>query len=260
MQKKKIVQNVLGTRLKPFGFTYDSYICGRWQLKRVNENGVEQYIVVDKSRWDNSIRLSLSTSVQINDIHTRHITDDPMYQEDYISYSDDNDFASILEMFSDFVIKYGLKKLEEISVPLFLFDADEYMHSTLFNDNIELANSFARKHNITVSDSIEDILCLIKSLIVIDEEKVFSDSTKLMLLEIAAFFGNKIIETHGGSWALVPGCDLFGKQCSLCVIKYIDRYKMRDEWHFLRWFIMAWEKSDADQVTNVYYKMVVPYV
>lgn len=260
MQKKKIIQNVLGARLKPYGFFYDSYFHSRWRLKRVLENGVEQYVVVDKAWWGNDIRLSLCTSYQRNEIPMRFITDDPMYQEDYISYLDDNDFSNILEMFADFVIKYGLEKLDEISVPLYLFDADEHMNLMLFDNNIELAKGFAKKNNITDLDTIDDILNLIKSLIIKDEEKVFNDSTKQMLLEIAAFFGNKMIELYGGSWALVPGCDLFGEQCNLCVVQFICKYKMRQELHFLRWFIIAWEKSDADWVTNSYYRMVAPYV
>jgi len=255
MQKKKIVQNVLGTRLEPYGFTYDGYIYNRWQLKRVLENDLEQYVVVDKSSWGNDIRLTLSTSAQINDVYMWEITDDPVYQEDYISYSDDNDFTCILEMFADFVIKYGLKKLDEISVPLYLFNADEQMHATLYNNNVNLANSFVKKHKTADTDSIDDILNLIKSLLIKDEEKVFNDSTKQMLLEIAAFFGNKMIETYGGSWALVPG-----KRCNLCVVKYIDKYKLRGEWPFLCLFTMAWEKSDADRIADIYFGMVVPFV
>ena len=73
-------------------------------------------------------------------------------------------------------------------------------------------------------------------------------------------FGNIMIKTYGGSWALVPGCDLFGKQSKLCVVKYIDKYKLRGEWPFLGLFVMAWEKADIEQVTIIYYKMVVPYV
>jgi len=260
MQKKKIIQNVLGTKLEPYGFSYDGYVYNRWQLKRVLENDVEQYVVVDRSWWGNNIRLALSTSAQINDVYMRYITDDPMYQDDYINYSNDNDFTCILEMFAEFVIKYGLEKLDEISVPLYLFDADEHMYFSLFNNNVELANSFAVKYKITDSDSIDDILELIKSILVKDEEKVFNDSTKQMLLEISAFFGNKMINTYGGSWALVPGCDLFGKQCKLCVVKYIDKYKLRGEWPFLGLFVMAWEKSDVDQIADIYFGLVVPYV
>jgi len=48
MQKGKMVQDVLGRRLEPYGFAYDGYRDRRWSLKRVTENNVEHYVVVYK--------------------------------------------------------------------------------------------------------------------------------------------------------------------------------------------------------------------
>ena len=244
MQKVKIVKNVLGRRIEPYGFTYDGYCGSMWNLKRVADNDVEQFVVVYKPANDKSLRLELCTSVQIGHIYINSITDDPKYSQQFISYTDDNDFANILELFGDFVIEYGLAKLDEISTPPFLFEPDEQMYAELLKNNIELANSFVIKHDIDCNTTLEDSFDIIESIITRQEDgKRFDDVEKLVLLEITAFFSNKMISAYSGNWEW----DNDNNKCSVNYLK-----GKRQQWDFLVWFIYAWEKSEFDSIKASY--------
>ena len=228
MQKGKLVQNVLGRRLEPYGFKYDGYHDRMWELKRVTDNNVEQFVVVYKSAYGKSLRLEFCTSVQIGHIYTDSITDDPKYSQQFISYSEENEFNNILELFGDFVIEYGLAKLDEISVPLYLFEPDEQMYAELFKNNLELSKSFMMKNGIDKNITLEDSFCIFEPIVLNqDVGREFSDDTKLMLLEITAFFCNNMINTYTGNWEW-DSCD------NKCYVNYIKSKQHR--WDFLIWF------------------------
>jgi len=248
MRKKQIIENVLGKRLKLYGFAYDYYTHGRWQYKRVLETQVEQYVVVYRPHADNSLRLELSTSVQGGSVHTRDLSDDPKYANPFVSYADDDEFASILEAFGDFVIEYGLKKLDEISVPLFFFKPDEQMYRDLFDNNVKLADDFARKNSIDRDEPLNASIAIIESIITQkDVEKRFDDESKLMLLELVAFFGNAIIREYGGQWE-------WENNYKRCYIRYVNNEKWH-RWDFLKWFTFAWEESDFERIAHILKKI-----
>ena len=244
MQKAKIVQNVLGKILEPYGFTYNGYDYRTWELKKVVDNNVEQYVQVYKSGYDKSLRIELGTSVQKGPIFTKEITNDPKYAKQFIEYEDDNDFANILKLFGEFVIEYGLKKLDEISVPLYSFIPDEQMYAELYKNHLELANSFMMKNNIDSNDTLEETFSIIESIIVDKEkEKVFDDNDKMMLLEMVAYFSDSIINEYGGNWEW----DVYYNKCHINNINY--RW---DQWDFLIWSIRSWEKSEIKIFKNIY--------
>jgi len=244
MQKGKIVENILGKRLVPYGFVYDGYSQRMWQLKKVLKNGVEQYVIVYKSGYDNSLRLGLCTSVHRGHLFINDITDDPKYSTQFISYTDDEDFAAILDLFADFVLESGLKKLDEISKPLFRFDPDENMHSYLFNNHPALANSFAEKNKIAADSPLENSFAIIEAIMANNEkEKDFDDEAKLVLMEATAFFANKIISRHGGNWE-------WQDPYKRCCLNHVNGKFF--QYDFLKWFVNAWEKADAGQIIRYY--------
>ena len=248
LHKEKIVQSVLGSRLEQYGFTYAGYLDRMWTLKRATDNNVDQYVIVYKSAYNDSLRLELCTSVQRGHICINSITDDPKYSKQFISFSDENEFTNILELFGDFVIEYGLKKLNEISIPIFLLEPDELMHRELFDNHVELADTFSKKNSINVSDSVDESLNIIGSIIAKGEgEKKLDDNSKLLLLEISAFFGAAIISTYGGNWE-------WQKIYNRCCVNNVNgKYQRYD---FLKWFVNAWEKAEIDSIKNLYDKLI----
>jgi len=248
LYKEKIVQSVLGSRLEQYGFTYAGYLDRMWTLKRVTENNVDQCVIVYKSAHDDSLRLELCTSVQRGHILINGITDDPKYSEQFISFSDENEFTSILELFGDFIIEYGLKKLNEISVPVLLLEPDEQMHRQLFDNHVELADTFSKKNSVCYSDSVDESLDIIGSIIIEGEsERKLDDNSKTVLLEITAFFGAAIINSYGGNWE-------WQKIYNRCCINYVNgKYQRYD---FLKWFVNAWEKAEIDSIKNLYDKLI----
>jgi hypothetical protein len=244
MQKAKIVQNVLGKILEPYGFTYNGYDYRTWELKRVVDNNVEQYVLIYKSGYDKSLRLELCTSVRSMHLCTKEITDDPKYAKQFIEYEDDNDFANILKLFGEFVIEYGLKKLDEISVQTLWFEPDEQMYTELYNNHLELANSFMMTNNIERDNTLEETFIIIESIIEDREKKKeFNDSNKKMLLEMVAYFCDEIIKGYGGIWEW----DVNYNQCH---VNYIN--EKFNHWDFLKLFINAWEKSEIKVIKYFY--------
>jgi len=247
MSKKDIINNILGKRVEPYGFTFDGYQHRRWQLKKVTENNIEQYIVVYKSAYDNSLRLELSTSVHGGSICSTDMTEYPKYCKQFIKYSDDNGFAEIIELFSDYIIDFGLTKLDEMSVPLFLFEPDEQMYSELYANHDELAMSFAKKNNITINDTIDDIMVVIEaSMTNRGCELIFDEISKRMLLEVAALLSAKVIEVHGGSWVW----DSYYNTCYICNVNVKPL-----PWDFLKWLTFAWGESSFNRITQIIHEL-----
>ena len=239
MQKGKLVQNVLGRSLEPYGFTYEGYRDRRWTLKKVNENNVEHNIVVYKSAYDSSVRLELSTSIQ-----GRYLDDNQELVKQFIDYSDNNEFTNVLKMYSDFIIKYGLSKLDEMSVPLFLFEPTEAMYIELFNNSIQLADNFIKKNNLESSIKIGDSFAIIESIVLNQDREKFDNDVQLALLEITAFFSNKILSEYGGKWE-------WNDDSKRCFVTNISG--KRQQLDFLIWFIQAWEKNECDSLKARYY-------
>jgi len=200
MKKTKIVKEILVKRLEPYGFEYNTYVHGRWELERTLENGVKQYIAVCKSpHISNEVRLEMNTSVEFRCIYMDRITNDPKYSQQYISYSSDEDFIRILELFVDFIFEHGLRELEKTSTPSSLILPDEQMYLNIFNNNAELAENFIINRKLAERYSLEDAYELVKQIVVEKDEREYDQEAKQLLVECTAFFCNKIISTYGGN-------------------------------------------------------------
>jgi len=236
---KKIIQNVLVKKLEPYGFMYDSYVCRRWILKKTLENGVEQYITVAGDPHSNDIRLEMNTSVDPRGISVEQ-SDERIKLMNYLSFSNDDEFIHILERYSDFIIDYGLKKLDEISVQLFKFFPDYEMYLYLYENNKKLENEFIFSNNLNNECSLEEGYTVIKRII---EEEKFDSESKQRLLRCVAFFSNNIINTFGGNWE-------WNNRNKDCTVNYINEiWNPKD---FLMIIALAWQESKYDRLEKTY--------
>ena len=217
MKKLQIIKDVLVKRLEPYGFLYEGYTphgghC-MWKLRKTLDSSVEQYVVVYKPAGGAYLRLELNTSIHNASIYMKDITNDKKYANVFFPYLDDQEFHDILVLFGDFMIEYGLKKLEEISVPLFYYHPDEQMYRDLYQNHNELAGSFTKTYQLTEDITLNGSIPVIQSMLTKKNEKIFNSDTKRLLLEITAFLGGKIIHEYGGRWEwndYLSMCDLNG--------------------------------------------------
>jgi len=249
MQKKKIVQNVLVKRLEPYGFVYDTYVHGRWQMQRTLENNVEQYIAVCKSpHHPREVRLEMNTSVEFRSIKMYTATDVPKYSVEYLDYSSDEEFTQILELFGDFIVEIGLKKLDEISIPSTLVLPDEQMYLDIYENNVDLADNFLKRNKLDKDCSLEDGYTIIKQILNEDGERVYDQEAKQLLTECAAFLSNKIICTYGGNWE-------WSKHYNDCCINNVNG--IRNPRDFLKHTVFAWQESKSGGMEELYERILI---
>ncbi len=115
MGKKSVVVEIMEKRLSPHGFQYVSYNNLIWTFSRGVE-GVNQFITIQKSQWENSYALNLYVyGVGLPIYRTKELTNDPEYNCDFLSFNNEQEQREVLNKLLDVAEKYGIDKLNELA-------------------------------------------------------------------------------------------------------------------------------------------------
>lgn len=191
MKKKKgIVVEVIEQKLLPYGFVYSGYESLRWTFSR-EVNGKKQYVVIQKSNWGDEYCL------EINEKRIREITENS-YLRDFRGYKDAEEQQKVLEDLCEIVIYYGLEKLQNDNKPEALAKPSKEMHQKLYEQNAILTRQFMERYHYTSLDN-EGILLSMQSEMNATLDRDFEEIQD-KLVELAAVYGNLIIQSMGGEW------------------------------------------------------------
>lgn len=129
----------------------------------------------------------------------------------FLDYADEDSFIQILNDFAQIIIDYGLDALDELSIPTreSLIVLTLEMQTRLFVNHDSLCNRFIEKYKVSIDntkDGIHQILQLMK-----EKQDVEYDDMQGLLLEMAAYYGNSLINEFNGAWK-------WDEKLNICII------------------------------------------
>lgn len=163
MGKKSVVVEIMEKRLSSYGFQYVGYDRLIWTFSREVE-GMDEYIAIQKSQWENSYALNLYVyGVGLPIYRTKELTNDPEYNWDFLSFNNEQEQRDVLNKMLDVAEKYGIDKLNELAnekkVMVEPPKPTTQMYKKLYEENDVLTRQFMGR--ISVADlPEEDILQL----------------------------------------------------------------------------------------------------
>ena len=129
---------------------------------------------------------------------------DPLekYGGGWTEYTDENGYKEVLMLFAELIIKYAFDMLDEMSVEEEAIPTKK-MNERLLHHTRQLDQDFTDKYHIkTVPEKIEDIdewERLIRQLLTESISRPY-EGEKELLMEIAAFIGNRCCELCDSEW------------------------------------------------------------
>ena len=214
MKKTKIIREIIGTRIEPYGFTYlktdgPSRIFVRevTGIKRYydpDNQVVKQYINIQDSHTFKSLVVRLSTDA-VGCGEETDLEQIKMYSKiGWLEYVDEVSFKENLNLLADLIIEYGFTYLDEHSIEEETIQT-KAMQEKLAQHLDQLDQEFINEYHIkTVPEQIEDIdewIRLIKQLIADNAERPYEE-VKELLIKIAAFIAKR-------------DCELLKKHCKV---------------------------------------------
>lgn len=249
MRKKDIVNKIMGTKIKQFGFVpcrYDYY--DGWHFRKVLDNGVEQYAGIQKDPFDLAIRMMIWTSEYRGGLDIREICNDVNAQV-YYPYQNDNDFARIVEMFTDIFIKYGIEKLEDISEPSPYITPSEENYYRLFTEHEKLSAEFKRQFCIVGKVDLKQAVDIICKIIEDNSSKEYNLEAEELLLRATAFYGEAIKSMYEGKW-------WWDGNLKVSTLVYLNYNKEKKCACSLKWMFYCWQINDAAYFREEYEEIV----
>lgn len=215
MKKTQIVKEIIGKKLKDYGFVYKKKDGVQWVFEREipykrvydpNHNFVKQYVMIQEHRYANELAMHFWTNVLLNRFLGKELDIlkefNPDGKNQWFQYSGEKEYRQVLELFGDLAVKYGIDFLNQMSdeneiIPTKLMDAELYENHKILDE------SFLKRYQINpipeeLSD-IDDWFLKIKE-IIFDLAKRPYEEAKSLLIEIAAFIGERNCELLDSKW------------------------------------------------------------
>lgn len=233
--KRNMVREIMEKKLSPYGFAYVGYELLCWTFAR-EMNGVKQYVVIQKSNWGDSYYLEIYTSSNQYPLRIPEITGD-LTKFENLDYHNETEQREVLNELADIVIKYGLERFNTIK-PVKIYKATPEMHQKLFEEEKNLTKNFLQRHQY---ESINDerVLMILQQEINMLQGKEYEE-VQDRLVELAAVYGNLVIESMGGEWE-----NRNGKT-------YIGQVPLHFRIHVLLEIVRGWAKLN-DNVVVLWY-------
>lgn len=198
--KKSIERRIVEEKLSPYGFRYAKYQYCRWTFSRtINE--ITQYVVIQKGIWGGgSYRLEMDSSIKPAVLSLSDLSEDPRYVFDELNYSNEEEQRAVLEEICDVVIKYGIEKLNKSKArtPRYLEIVYKENEEKLYRENMSLTKKFMKRYGMSSLDKKEVFPALRKELGEICGKP--HEQIQDRLIEMAAVYGNMLIDITGGMW------------------------------------------------------------
>lgn len=232
MKLASIIVSVAEPLLKNYGFVYtgkQDHLS--WTFtKKTNTN--DQIIVFDKSSLDSSLRVILETTqfFYYRPVNIHHLIPHSLIPpRGFWKYHDDISLKAVVQHLSELAINYGIECLNAMSIPLVNPDDAIYEQQKEMNHN-HVGSKFAQEYNLDMSD--ESSIFQLEELI---KEKKATNSMFdwNFILNAASFFGECIINKHGGKW-LWDDVDKKMKIGDLIPLKSITNFYSNDSLFYLK--------------------------
>ncbi|QAA33701.1 hypothetical protein [Clostridium manihotivorum] len=197
----KNIKKIISPFLKPYGYYYkpsNLQSVGVYQYEK-EEDGVTKYIIVDKVRLGNTIRLLFRTSLMapMRD-YQLYLIDKKFKDKFFWHYNSESELQDILKEFCQHIKKYGLETLEILSKEY--LKPDKSLFDALSVETKAKSESFAKRYDLVFENPKEQLDKLVK---IIEAEKVkSSEPNSNYIIDIATYYGELIINNLGGSWQL----------------------------------------------------------
>ena len=195
MKRRSVVIETIEKKLSPYGFSYSGYEGLRWTFSR-DMNGNIQYVVIQKSNWGDSYYLEIFTSTNQQMLRVPDITGNPRDFE-CLFYQNEKEQVEVLSKLANIVICYGLDKFNTIK-PVKTYGITLEMKQKLFEEKQFMVEKFLEENQFTDLDD-ERVLQVLQEKLKKLQEKEYEE-VKDNLVEIAAVYGELIVQSVGGKW------------------------------------------------------------
>jgi len=212
MKKKKMILDIVGKAIDKHGFVYnqDKVYSGSgfWGFVR-DIDSIKQRIFIQKNDFAESLYLNFATSAWGHSLaragtHSEIKLPQGEYSNVYDEwyYETEEDFKKILVEFVDIIEKYGIDKLNEMSIEPEVIPTLE-MAKKLLSSHTGLNENFIKNNKLNTDEVSKESVCKWFEVI----ERKFTntkdepyENVKDMLVEVAAFLGEQLRKEMGGEW------------------------------------------------------------
>lgn len=215
--KSKIIKEIIGTRLKSYGFSYyrsdstsvefEREVCGVPRVYDPEDDKVRQHVLVQRSRFDDIVTIRINTDTYGNEAYRdmdelRNKDEFPDTIGGWFRYHDEESYRAVLEMFAEAFEKYGLDALEKMSIEDTVIPTKR-MADDLYENHKELSKRFKYKFDaemeIETEEDVDKCFEIIKNAILSVKDEEYSNAQEVLVMT-AAFLGDWVCKLLVQEW------------------------------------------------------------
>ncbi len=215
MKKTKIIREIVGKRLEPYGFQYyktESALCifmremhGIQRFYEPEKDVVKQYITIQDSGFSKMLTVNLYTDAHVEGKKERmeQLKElDLQGTSKWVEYEDEESYRKALNRLTEIIIKYGFNELEQMSRENPVIVTKD-MEEKLYMQYKELDALFIEEYHIKMipekEEDIDEWYRIIRKIIMEYAEYPYEE-VKEILIKIAAFHGERLCELLEAEW------------------------------------------------------------
>lgn len=215
MEKTQVIKDIVGEKLKDYGFRYLKTDGSCWTFVREahgykryydpETDVVKQYVNIQESCYgkDLTVRFETDAVNGVSGIDAEFLGEhNPNKGWSWFFYSDEEDYKKVLLYLANLIINYGLDHLDRMSIEEEIIPT-KAMAEELYENHAELDQKFLEKYEFnTEAHNMADIekwFEKLKQIIISISEKPYEE-VKEPLIEMAAFIGERHCELIGAKW------------------------------------------------------------
>ncbi|MCL2254447.1 MAG: hypothetical protein FWC09_08380 [Lachnospiraceae bacterium] len=238
MNKRKIIQKIIGDAIKSYGFEFSGYDSETCAYKKSVGDIVQCIAIYFYSK--NELKIYFSTNAYgQHPICGETLVNEGEDRGDFLGhyiYANEQEFINIIEYFKKIIFDYGFVALERISINTTEIRPTAEMNLFLYENHENLNLEYRTKLGITNDISHEEVLKKVHDYIASIKEKDFI-SIKNDIIGLAAIYGTLLVNVSDGYWQL--GSD----KKNICWIRAKNNYCESE--YPLNTIIVCWrDKSD----------------
>lgn len=219
MNRTQIIKKVVGEKLKDYGFRFLKtddqcriFVREAHGFKRNYDPDVDmvkQYILIQQHRFGNLVAVHFKTDASNRLVGEELAVLRELNPEGgaWFAYSNDDEYEEVLTRITEIIINHGLDFLQQMSIDEEIIPT-KAMADQLYENHRELDKSFISKYKMDPvphsSADIEEWFQTLKRILISVSEKPYEE-VKELLVEMAAFIGERNCELLGSKWFFEEG-------------------------------------------------------
>jgi len=254
MQKKKIILEIIEKVVEKYGFVYDEKYGDNlaWVFTR-EQDSIQQRIHIVEHRFAKELFLRFETTAWVwrnSSVDARSCIPENQYnnykRRRMWLYENEESFRKALKEFAEIIEKYGIDKLNEISIEEEVVPTNE-MGKRLLESHEILSASFINQYQLEIerrtTSEVMKWFDIIDNIINQTKEQPY-ENVKEKLIEISAFLGEQLRKEVGGEWVQ-------GKSARNTFLNGLNCYVMTGYW-VLPNVIAAWKNQNVERLRQEY--------